>query len=224
MRVPLLLAVLVVLPSPALAQDVDGSALPTSPGPITPASSPTPPADPTAHRHLGFFFRADVGVGYVWSGASEGGTTVSVSSIAVPVGFAVGGAVAENWILAGEGWGSYGPSPRLKFGSSSASASDTEFYVTGFGLAVVHYFMPANVYLSLTPGVSRLTSQSGGSTGQTQLGFGAKLAVGKEWWVSDHWGLGIAVEALFALNNDQGAGAPAWTTLGGGLTFSATYN
>ncbi len=206
-RTTLLLAVLAAWPSTALAQE-----------------AATLPADPTARRHLGFFFRADLGVGYLRTSASEGGTTLSISSVAVPLGLAVGAAVAENWILAGEAWGSYGPSPQLKTSSASGTASDSDFYLTGFGLAVVHYFMPANVYLSLTPGVTRLSFQSGGSTGQTELGFGAKLAVGKEWWVGDHWGLGIAVEALFGLNADQGAGSPTWTTLGGGLIFSATYN
>ena len=55
-------------------------------------------------------------------------------------------------------------------------------------------------------------------------GFGAKLAVGKEWWVSDHWGLGLAAEAVLAITPDSGTNPPTWTTFGGGLTFSATYN
>ena len=70
-----------------------------------------PPVESTAHRHLGFFFRADLGVGYLSSSAhASDGPFPPVSGVFGPLGLAVGGAVAENWILAGELWGGFSPS------------------------------------------------------------------------------------------------------------------
>src|SRR5262249_56674629 len=84
------------------------------PAPLAPA----PEVDPTAHRHLGFFFHLDVGGGYFYSSAGTG-TGVSISGPAAPLGLAVGGAVAENWIVAGELWGSLAPNPKVSYGGSS---------------------------------------------------------------------------------------------------------
>jgi hypothetical protein len=52
--------------------------------------------------------------------------------------------------------------------------------------------LPANIYVSIAPGISRLQLTSLGNSAETNYGFGAKLAIGKEWWVGDHWGLGVA--------------------------------
>jgi hypothetical protein len=210
---------LLLLPWPALAQDE-----PIPQPPSSPAPAAVPAVDPTAHRHLGLFVHFDLGAGYFRSWASTSGVEASISGPAVPVGIAVGGAVSENWILAGEVWGSLAPSPKLTFGGSSSSADDSTVTVEGVGLALTHYFMPANVYLTLTPAITLLSNRTGDTTASTDYGFGAKLAVGKEWWVGNHWGLGVGVQVLVAVNKDKGSNSPTWTTLGGGVTFSATYN
>jgi hypothetical protein len=91
-----LLAVLMLatLPCTALAQEIPALAS----------------VESTAHRHLGFFFRADIGVGCLHnSGDGSVGSQPSVSAGSIPIGLAVGGAVAEDWILAGEIWGLAGP-------------------------------------------------------------------------------------------------------------------
>ncbi|HZJ53343.1 MAG TPA: hypothetical protein VFD38_04330 [Myxococcaceae bacterium] len=171
--------------------------------------------DPTAHRHLGFYLHLDIGVGYLGTSASQGGPTLS--GAALPLSIVIGGAVAEDWIIAGDLWAAAGPSP----GGSTWGATA----VAGVGLNVTHYFMPANVFVSLSPSFTALTLDNGmGFVDRTKTGFGAKLALGKEWWVSAHWGLGVAVEGFFASNHDHGTGTATWTTFGGGFLFSATYN
>jgi hypothetical protein len=189
----LAILVLAILPSAALAQD-----------PVT--------TDSTVHRHLGFFFRADIGVGYL-SSSSGGARQLSSSGVSVPLGLAVGGAIAEDWILAGEIWGGFLP--------KSVNGVNQTLFVYGYSLAVVHYFMPANVYLSFAPGITRLTFETGNTAVSTDWGAGAKLAVGKEWWVGDHWGLGVAAEVFLTFNKDGGASR---TTIAPGLTFTATFN
>ena len=85
--------------------------------------------------------------------------------------------------------------------------------------------LPANVYLSLTPSFTGLVFDgSQPFVDRAASGFGVKLALGKEWWVGDHWGLGIAGSLFLAVNGDQGTGASTWTSFGGGVAFSATFN
>jgi len=194
----LAISLLAILPGSSLAQETGTSA----------------PVASTAHRHLGFFFRADVGVGYVTSPNKNSEGPPPISGVSVPLGLAVGGAVAENWILAGEVWGGFTP--------KTVDGVSQTLFVYGYSLAVVHYFMPANVYLSLAPGVARITIERGNLSVSSNYGPGLKFAVGKEWWVGDHWGLGIAAELILAVNG--GDGFSTVTTVGSGLTFSATFN
>ncbi len=181
-------------------------------------SAPAPVAESTVHRHLGFFLHLDTGVGYLSSSPSQPSGAPSLSGAALPLSIIIGGAVGEDWILGGDLWGAAGPSP----GTSTWGAT----VLSGVGLNVTHYFMPANVFISLSPSFTALMFDNGqGFVDRTQTGFGAKLAVGKEWWVGDHWGLGLALQGFFAANEGHGTSSgTSWKTFGGGFVFSATYN
>ena len=48
--------------------------------------------------------------------------------------------------------------------------------------------------------------------------------VGKEWWVTQDWGLGVAGEVLFASMKDAGDTSITWTGTAFSVVFSATYN
>jgi len=50
-----------------------------------------------------------------------------------------------------------------------------------------------------------------------------RTAVGKEWWVSTHWGIGAAIEFVFTLTARQAYGTSG-SAIAGGFTLSATYN
>ena len=108
---------------------------------------------------------------------------------------------------------------------SSTSTDSSTVALGAFGLNVTHYFIPANVFLTLTPSATVLGVDKGnGSIGWRAIGFGMRVALDKEWWVGDHRGLGVAAQGFLAINRDQGASAPTWWTLGGGILFSATHN
>jgi len=199
------------------------------PGALPPRPPPPPivvPPDPTVHRHLGFFFRADVGVGYLRG--STGSRTGS--GVALPAGLAVGGAVTENLIFAGEMWGAFNM-PSQTVNGQTFNSKDTTMVVGGAGLNVTYYLMPLNAYVSLTPSVTVLSiaTPSGSPAApfpdvESTAGFGLKVSLGKEWWVRDHWGLGLALEFTFSTNKEKGTNPPSWTSFAGGLTASATYN
>lgn len=183
-----------------------------------PAAVPAePPVDATAHRHLGFYFHVDVGAAFFLTEAARGELGTGTAGASALLSVAAGGAVAEDWILAGEAWGAAVP--------SSTSTDATTVALGGFGLNVTHYFMPANVFFTLTPSATVLAVDKGNGTfGRTQIGSGVRIALGKEWRVGDHWGLGVAAQGFLAINRDQSASASTWWTLGGGILFSATDN
>jgi len=173
--------------------------------------------------HRGFFVRLDGGAGYASSGTSVQGTDASVSGASGALGVGMGGAIVENLVVAADLWGDVAFSPKATVAPLQRPGS-AALSLIGFGLHLTYYLMPANVYASLTPSVTGVGIVVGGVATALRSGFGAKAAIGKEWWVSDHWGLGVAGQFLFSCNQEQGAGAATWVTLAGGLAASATFN
>ncbi len=202
----------------------------------------TPPAEPVeaapspasfqrefgTRRHVGFFFRPDIGFGYLSSSESAGSATATMSGFSGIAGVSVGGAVSENLILAAHVFDAVAINPDVSIsGLGSTSTTDTTVSFLGMGPELTYYFMPENIYLSGTLALTRLSVSSHGNTADTNWGAGGRLAVGKEWWVSDHWGLGAKAHVSISANEDPVRGTSRSNTLwtwGLGLAFSATYN
>ena len=183
--------------------------------------------DFTVHRHLGFFIRPELGFGYLNSSASQSGTDFTISGSGAGLGLAIGGAVSENFIVAGQVWDYVASRPDVKIsggGSSISGASDSDAGLVGYGVLLNWYLQPSNAYLAVTPSFTRLVSSNGSSSSTSDWGFGVRGAVGKEWWVSDHWGLGLNASLGLSSNKDKGSGAPTFGTACFGVNFSATYN
>jgi hypothetical protein len=99
------------------------------------------------------------------------------------------------------------------------------------GPGIAYYVEPINMYLAGTVALARANFASGGNSGTgngniTNWGLGGQLLVGKEWWVSQNWGLGVAGELVLSTAADANPAATAvtWTTAGFNLLFSATFN
>ncbi len=189
--------------------------------PISEPSKLVPVAgvDATAHRHLGFALRLDGGIGY----SSSTGMATSLGGATGAFGVVIGGAVMENLILGADFWGTgmFGSSPMMQ-------SNGTGYGLWGAGVNVTYYLMPANVYFSASPSVTLVSSMSHSGSNYamnpSNAGFGLKASVGKEWWVGDHWGIGLAAQFFGSWNSAQNSLSATWSTLGGGLAFSATYN
>ena len=83
--------------------------------------------------------------------------------------------------------------------------------------------MPSNLYLSGTIGLASITLDLDGFPSvESETGVGFDLTLGKEWWTSDNWGLGIA--AGFGFHNIPDKGIEDWKGPSFALRFSATYN
>ncbi len=182
------------IPSPNIAQPVQRAAR----------------TDATIHRHLGFYIRPSLDLGFVSSSAP--GRTISGGGCGINL--SLGGAIVENLILAGHVWS----------GGILSGAGNKQVLVN-MGPELTWYFMPINIYVSATPALARLSLYSGGAErSETDFGFGANLAAARELWVSDHWGLGISVQAVFATTPEKAPSSARWTTWGATLAMSATYN
>jgi len=176
-----------------------------------------------AHQHDGFYLRLDLGAGYMAQSLSD--VDMKISGGAGSFGVALGGAVAENLIVAGHLFTNGIVNPSISSGGTSVSATDSSSSMVGLGPQLTYYFMPNNVYVSGTLAATRLSLTNNGVTGNSEWGIGTRLALGKEWWVSDNWGLGLAGLFSWSSNkNDGSAGAPTISTWGLGVAFSATYN
>jgi hypothetical protein len=181
----------------------------------------------TTHQaaHVGFHASADIGLAYSASSATSGGDTAKVSGTGGAMAVSMGGAVVPNLILGGQFWLTTVSDPTMTLNGSSATASDTTYTVYGFGPMLKYYWMPSNLYLSATPSLTRLSlrDEVTGSTGETEWGIGLRAALGKEWYVSRTLGLGLAGVLDVSSNKDTNGG-PTWTSWGGGLVFSVSFN
>jgi hypothetical protein len=198
--------------------------------PLAARSQPdSPPSthQSSVHRHLGLFLRVDAGVGYLGSFAtSPTSGELSTGGFAVPFGVAAGWAVIENFVVAADLWGAMAPSPRITAHGQSFSHNDAHEVLGGLGVNLTCYIMPDNLYVTVTPSAVLVGVTESGVLKSSTVGFGAKVAVGKEWWVGDHWGLGVAAQFVFGLTPEKNhdPDPPTWKTFGGGVAVSITYN
>jgi hypothetical protein len=178
-----------------------------------------------ARTHDGFFLQMDLGVGAMGSSAEAGGTEVDLSGGSGQFSIGLGGALTPNFVLAGQLWAVSVGDPTVKLNGDKLGEADATLSLSGIGVQLVYYFMPINIYISATPSLTQLSLDDGSNSGDSETGFGMKLAVGKEWWVSDNWALGLNGQFAFSSNDDSDvAGAPSWGTGWFGLAFSATFN
>lgn len=209
-----------------------------------PTGYPAPPPPymqyraPGAETHDGFYLRLHLGGGFTTMRASLNGVKEEFSGGSAAFGMALGGSVSPNLVLYGAFALTTTSNPTHKLrGVSDALFPNTSATTGGFGVGAAYYLMPANVYLAGTVLATqfqvtddRLDSDDEAyAILDTRYGIGFEALVGKEWWVSDNWGLGGAVQFLLGTSKEKQAAASSgpnttWTTTAVSLVFSATYN
>src|SRR5262249_25783325 len=149
-----------------------------------------------------------------------------ISGLCGVAGIAVGGAVAEDVILALHIFDAYAPNPSVSVPGVISGQSNSSLTLWGIGPELTYYVQPSNMYVTLTAGTTRMTVDRSGSSVSTDWGFGVRGALGKEWWVSDHWGIGAVVHLSYSANGDTAPNGttPTLATWAFGAAFSATYN
>jgi len=170
----------------------------------------------------GFFLRLSAGGGSAETKLEPGGSSagdVKLSGFAGDYNFAVGGIVAENLALHGTffGWSISDPDVDL-FGAMGTFKNST-LTMGGLGGGITYYVMPANVYLSPSIGFGILSLDDS----ETDPGFALDATIGKEWWVGQSWGLGLAGSFGYHSIPDSEVNS-SWKGPSFGLRFSATLN
>jgi hypothetical protein len=155
--------------------------------------------------------------------ASEkmGANRRDLSGISKLVNFAAGGAVAENIILHFDATGVITSNPSV--GNTSMTSGGLTTYLVGVG-ATAYVF--SNFYLTGTIGIARTRFESNGKPYETDNGYGVNFMIGKEWWVSENWGLGVAGQLIRTSCPDSAVSGARFNfnTTSIGALISATYN
>jgi len=180
-----------------------------------------------ARRHLGLMVRPDIGLGAMATFQSNASPTegdATLSGGAGMFGVIVGYAVSENLIIGGHIFDTVVSNPNVSFSSGlSGGTQNTSMSLFGIGPSLTYYW-PSNYYLTTTVHLSRLSISTNGTDANADTGIGARLGIGREWWISDHWGLGLNGHFGYAYNPDPNPNASPLHSVVAGLMFSATYN
>ena len=181
-------------------------------------------ANGEAQTHDGFFLRMATGFGYAQTSAEFAGTKEKFKGGSGAANLAIGGVVATNLALHGTFFGWFSQNPDVTIGPISGEYGG-DVTSSGIGAGVTYYLMPSNVYLSATLGGSQLEfNPSGGGTTSTDWGFAFDFNLGKEWWVSNNWALGLSGDVGFHDIPDASVNGADWGGYNFAILFSATFN
>jgi hypothetical protein len=179
-----------------------------------------PPPEPV---HQGLYLRLHLGASFSSFSTSGGATQISGGGIAL--GLALGYAIAPNlalFVLFSEPTGE-----DLKVKTSSIDLTSTSASGLGcFGAGAVYYLEPINVYLSGAIAMTAVVynDAQGNMLDDSDTGIGFVGMVGKEWRMSQSWGVGAAVEIVAATAmKDHDDPTVSWNAQAFNVVFSATY-
>ena len=183
--------------------------------------------DRAAHKHDGFFLRLSSGIGYASTEVEEPNFRLEFNGGIGDANIAIGGMVAPNLALHGTLLGWFISDPDVEgfdAGGTFSGEIAGDVTMSAIGIGVTYYFMPTNLYLSGTLGLGQLEFDLAGiQSADTDRGLILEGTLGKEWWVSDNWGLGLAgalgLHSFPEDGSDENWSGPSFT-----LRFSATFN
>lgn len=170
----------------------------------------------------GIFIRLSVGAGPASAEfEADSGDKFEMNKVGGNHNLALGGIVGGNVALHATlfGWAMNDPSYDLNGQDQQTLSGTASLSAVGGGAT---WYFGSNFYLSGSLGFAWISFKDDRYEVSSGTGGALDLTVGKEWWVSDRWGLGVALGL-------QGYGVPiddADELTGGSasLRFSATFN
>ncbi|HVV52961.1 MAG TPA: hypothetical protein VHO06_25090, partial [Polyangia bacterium] len=178
------------------------------------------------HTHDGFYTRIHLGIAATSFSSTQAGTKTTYAGGGSSAGIAIGGVVARNLILYGAAFGTSTSDPSKQVAGNDVAGDLGNIGVGAIGPGIAYYFEHLNLYLSATFGLAGFTAANNAGERLNSSGSGTafELMVGKEWWVSRDWGLGIAGELFGASVKDRETPGLTWSAGSAAILFSATYN
>ncbi len=189
------------------------------------------------HQHDGFFLRLVPGFGYSQISLSlpddmlpeqfKGKDAFSFSGgLTLANSIQIGGAVSDNVIIFGESGGVTITNASVKvFDEEVDDPGDVSILFGGIGPGITYYFMPDNIYISVTI-LANITNvdMEGSKLAESDIGFGFNFMAGKEWWVGEQWGLGVSLYFRYGSHSDKDVEDMTISGYSFGALFSVTYN
>jgi len=171
--------------------------------------------------HDGVFLRLSGGVSFANTEIEDdNGDTFEFGDMGGHGNFALGGTIANNLMLHGTLWGWDISEADVEINGQEVD-SNTDVSLGAVGGGLTYYFEPSNIYISGSLGVGQLSFGNDFDDSDTGLAFEALL--GKEWWVGNSWGLGVAGDLNYHSFPENGV-ADNWNAVSFGILFSATLN
>lgn len=180
-----------------------------------------------AEVHDGFFANASVGFGHTVMTSEP----LHIEGDGVLITLAAGATVAENLQIFAHLSETQIFAPRFRpNGAFSDDDADVSADIGSYGVGATWYHGPTNIYVTgsaslVSASLSEQPDENDDSVEtrfRTDLGFGAALTLGKEWWVDAEWGVGAAITGQVSRIADQDQ--VTWHNGTFGLLFSATWN
>lgn len=181
------------------------------------------------HQHDGFYLSMALGpvFGSIKNETNYIGNQ-EYSGTGAQFDFKIGGAISENFIIHASLISSSMVGPKVSGDSGSGQASnDLSIGEAMIGAGITYYFMPSNFFLSGSVGSGNFSimDKDNDINVSTDRGLAFQLKLGKEWWVSKNWGLGISVTyGKTNLTNKGGGMEEKLNSNRLGILFNTTFN
>jgi hypothetical protein len=186
-----------------------------------------------AHRHDGFFLRLTLGAGggAVGLDAKNNASDTSIAGGGWASSLDIGASNGDNLAIFGRLREASLADPGVYVDGDKIGDADATVITQGMvGGGISYFIMPLNMYLGAAIGfavISGRYERPGRATRKYNgdVGFGFDAEIGKEWWVADDWGIGIAARLSIA-EVPGGDSAPPDANLGAAFVsvlLSVTY-
>jgi hypothetical protein len=201
------------------------------------ADPPIPPPERGVEQHDGFMLRLTLGFGgtnmvekFDENAAILSSSEFEYTGFSVTFSFDIGASPVDDLVLHARLADFVNASPSVSMdGQELGEVENLSLAAVLVGLGITYYFMPINLYVTGVVGPSWISVggssvDEDGDTLSSDVGFGLNFDVGKEWWVGDNWGLGVAGRFwVTGVEHEAGIGTIQYGFLGAGVMFSATY-
>jgi hypothetical protein len=147
--------------------------------------------EPRSHDG-GFFFRVAPGGGYSRTAVEEEGDRIALKGASGNFDIAIGAVVKKNFAVHATlgAWSLIDPT--VEFNGQEEVAEKTSMTMVMIGGGFTYYLGASNTYLTASVGASTLSFEFEGESHDSDTGVAFEAGLGKEWWVSDRWGIGVS--------------------------------
>lgn len=184
--------------------------------------------EPDKKVREGFYLRFNTGSGLLSAREKIFETELIASGTAGNFTMAIGRSIAPNTFLIVDMFGSVVLNPSVELeGLAVGRIDDIEMSFANIGVGITRYIMPANFYIACGVGLATAKLTSDDTSIETELGWGVNAIVGKEWWVSPAWSLGISGQFSYLVVPDEDDDLDVTFDLKTrciSVLFSASYN